>query len=206
MSPELAVRDASPVITWESSVPEGLIIEMLAHMDAGDRHKWTGDQDTRPLSELGRRQANRLCDALGRDPIDGLYSSAALRARQSIEPLAQRFAVPITVLPGLHETGWLPPPLWRTPNTASDIGPLGGSYAAGAAMRALDAIRTNHSAGRVVACTHGDVLPSLIVYLISAFDLDLPAPNHTRGGWYTLVFEDTRVDVQHHEILQDFPL
>jgi len=83
---------------------ESLIIEILAHMDAGDRRQWTGEQDTRPLSDLGRRQARRLCDELAREAIDALYSSPALRARQSIEPLAQRFGLPVTMLPGLHET------------------------------------------------------------------------------------------------------
>jgi broad specificity phosphatase PhoE len=184
-----------------------LIIEMLAHMDAGDRRKWGGDQDARPLSELGQRQANRLCDALARDPVHALYSSAALRARQTVEPLAQRFKLPVIILPGLHETdGWLPPPVWRDRRVPGDIEALGGAFAAGAGMQALGAIRANHSEGRVVACTHGDVLPSLIVYLIGALNLDLPAPNPTRGGWYTLVFEDQRVDVQHHDVLQDFPL
>ena len=183
-----------------------VIIEMFAHLDAGERQKWTTDQDTRPLSDLGRRQANRLCDALAGGRIDGVYSSAALQARQSIEPLARRFGLPISILPGLHETDeWLPPPLWRGRRSLAESGALGGSYAAGAAMRALTAIRSNHSGGRVAACTHGDVLPLLILYLVGALALDLPAPNDTRGGWYTVVFEGERIDVEHHEVLKNFP-
>jgi len=73
-------------------------------------------------------------------------------------------------------------------------------------MRALETIRRDHPAGRVATCTHGDVLPSLIVYLIGAYDLNLPAPNQGRGGWYTLALEGDRVEVQHHDILPDFPL
>ncbi len=185
---------------------KSLLIEIFTHMDAGDRWQWTAAQDTRPLSELGRRQAQRLCDELARDAIDALYSSDALRARQSIEPLAQRFGLPVTVLPGLHEIeGRLPPQAWQSERFPAND-PLGGAYAAGAAMRALDTIRANHSAGRVAACTHGDVLPSLIVYLIAAQELDLPAPNQTRGGWYTLLLEGDRVDVQHHDIVPNFPL
>lgn len=184
---------------------ESLIVELLAHMDAGDRRQWTTDQDTRPLSELGRRQAQRLCDELAREPIDALYSSAALRSRQSIEALAQRFALPITILPGLHETegGWLPPPAWRDRWVGND--PLGGAYAAGAGMQALRTIRANHRAGRVAACTHGDILPALIVYLMGAYGLDVPAPNPTRGGWYSLVLEGDGVKVRHHDVLTGFP-
>lgn len=184
---------------------ERLVIELFAHMAAGDRRQWTADQDTRPLSELGQRQGQRLCDELAAEPIDALYSSAALRSRQSIEPLAQRFGLPVTILPGLHETegSWLPPPAWRDRWASNE--PLGGAFAAGAGMQALQTMRANHGAGRVAACTHGDILPALIVYLMGAFELDVPAPNATRGGWYTLVLEGDGVHVRHHDVLPGFP-
>ena len=182
------------------------IIEIFAHMDVGDRRQWNPDQDTRPLSELGQHQAARLSDELARQPIHALYSSAALRARQSLEPLAQRFGLPVIVLPGLHETdSWLPPPRWRNEQFPAND-PLGGAYAAGLAMKAIETIRAKHSTGRVVACTHGDVLPSLICYLIGSYDQNLPSRNKTRGGWYTLVLEGDSIDVQHHDILPNFPL
>jgi broad specificity phosphatase PhoE len=175
-------------------------------MDAGDRRIWTEDQDTRPLSELRRRQAARICEALESQPFDGLYSSAALRSRQTLEPLAMRFGLPIQVLPGLHETdSWLPPPRWRNP-VFRDYDPLGGAYAAGGAMGALRTIRATHPSGRVAACSHGDVLPALVVYLIGDYRLELPAPNQTRGGWYTLRFSGQDVEVEHHDVLPGFPL
>ena len=34
-----------------------LTIDLLPHLDAGDRTTWQGDQNERPLSELGLRQA-----------------------------------------------------------------------------------------------------------------------------------------------------
>jgi hypothetical protein len=49
-------------------------------------------------------------------------------------------------------------------------------------------------------------LLALIGYLVGAFDLALPVPNQTRGGWYTLTFDDSRVQVEHHDVLPDFPL
>jgi 8-oxo-dGTP diphosphatase len=182
-----------------------LTIELFSHMDAGDRTKWTDPQDTRPLSDLGRAQAERLCNTLARAPIDALYSSAALRCRQSIEPLARAFRLPVTVLPGLHETdGWLPPVAWRDAFVSAEA--IGGAFAAGAAMRSLQAIRGANASGRVAACTHGDVLPVLVLYLAGAHDLDLPGPNPTRGGWYTLVFDGEQVGVHHHDVLPEFPL
>ena len=186
-------------------MPDKLIVEIFGHMDAGDRNQWTEDQDLRPLSELGRRQAERLCEALVTQPFDALYSSPAMRARQSLEPLAGRFGLPITSLSGLHETdGWLPPTAWRDGRAAAPD-PLGGAYAAGSAMQALSAIRTEHPAGRVAACSHGDVVPALIVYLIGAFELELPTPLDSRGGWYTLTLDGNRIDVEHHDKLPGFP-
>ena len=38
---------------WDMPIAP-LTIELLAHADAGDRTRWTGDQDARPLSELLR--------------------------------------------------------------------------------------------------------------------------------------------------------
>jgi hypothetical protein len=50
------------------------------------------------------------------------------------------------------------------------------------------------------------VLPALVGYLFGAYDLDLPAYNTTRGGWYTLRFEASEVGVEHHDVLPGFPL
>lgn len=175
-------------------------------MDAGDRRLWQADQDTRPLSELGIRQAKRMCDELAKAPVDALYSSAALRARQTIEPLAERFSLPIADLRGLHESdSWLPPPGWR--DVPSDMsGPLGGAFAAGLGMTALRQIVATYPDGRVVACSHGDVVPALIVYLMGSSGLDVPVFASTRGGWYTLTVAGANIDIELHEVLEGFPL
>jgi broad specificity phosphatase PhoE len=161
---------------------ERLFVELFADMDAGDRRLWTADQDTRPLSELGRQQARYLCDELAREPINAVYSSGALRCLQSIEPLADRYGLSITVLPGLHETGWLPPPHWRNESFPATDGPLGGAFAAGVGMQALRTIRANHRGGRVAACTHGDILPAIVLFLNGAYELGVPAPPTRRAA------------------------
>jgi 8-oxo-dGTP diphosphatase len=187
-----------------------LIVEWVAHMDAGDRRMWTADQDLRPLSEFGWRQAERLCAELATSSLDGLFSSPALRSRQTIEPLAKRFDLAIQVLPGLHEMGdWQPPDPWRRRDFAT-MDPLSGAYASGLAMSAVRTIRQLHPSGRVVACSHGDIQPALVLHLMGAYGLDvlppvLPPGPWMRGGWYTLLFEGERVEVEHHGVLPDFP-
>ena len=40
-----------------------LTIDLIPHLDAGDRTQWQGDQNQRPLSDLGLRQAHALAEA-----------------------------------------------------------------------------------------------------------------------------------------------
>jgi hypothetical protein len=56
-----------------------LTIELVAHMDADDRTVWKEDQNLRPLSELGKRQAERFCEAVSQERIE-----ACLAARPSV--------------------------------------------------------------------------------------------------------------------------
>ena len=164
-----------------------LTIELIAHVDAGDRRTWEGDQDERPLSELGRRQAQRFTELLAVAPVDSLFSSPALRCRQTIEPLATAFGLEIGVVPGLAESNEFA--------TASGWGEIhrpreayGGAQAAGRAFAALRQIRSNRENGRVVVCSHGDIVPVLVAFLSATYDLALPEPG-LRPIWYTLHFE-----------------
>jgi broad specificity phosphatase PhoE len=55
------------------------------------------------LSDPGREQADRLAAALRHDRIDALYSSPALRARQTAEPLERALGLAVEVDEGLAE-------------------------------------------------------------------------------------------------------
>lgn len=184
-------------MTGSSSIGS-LVVELVPHMDAGDRTLWKGDQDERPLSDLGRRQAETLAGMLAAAPVDALYSSPALRCRQTLAPLAARFGLPITVLPELRETdGFAPPAAW-----ADLTGPVAqltaGAHAAGRACAALRRIRSEHPSGRVVACSHGDLIPAAIAFLAAARAIPLPPQLRRRGDWYTLRFEDDGLEVAAH--------
>jgi 8-oxo-dGTP diphosphatase len=64
---------------------------------------------------------------------------------------------------------------------------VGGGWAAGRGLRALMTIAHHHPAARVVAASHGDIIPAFIVMLCTANDVPLPkVPD--RGGWYTVRF------------------
>lgn len=174
-------------------------IDLVPHMDAGDaaeKTKWAGRQDERPLTNLGQKQAAAQCEALASEQIDALYSSPALRARQTIEPLAERLGLAIEVIDGIGDLQtWHAPEGWD-PEREANV----GAQSAGFAMAALWDLQLAHPEGHVVACSHGHVIPALVSYLISAHDLeDVPELSH-RGQWYRVQMDGA--DVVRVELLE----
>lgn len=183
-----------------------LTIDLVAHMAAADRRSWKGEQDERPLTPLGQRQAERLADLMNHASIGALFVSPALRCRQTLAPLAERTGLSLTVVPELRETGGFPPPEgWDGPFWKDMRKQLGGAYAAGRGQAALRRIQMTMDSGRVVACSHGDLIPVLLAAVAGANGLRLsPAPEQ-RGGWHTLRFDDGKVAIDVHEAPVDFP-
>jgi phosphohistidine phosphatase SixA len=71
---------------------------LLRHAHAGDASRWEGDDDLRPLSAKGRRQAERLGRLLaaGRDEgPDLLVTSPRLRAAQTAELVGRALDIPV---------------------------------------------------------------------------------------------------------------
>ena len=64
---------------------------LLRHAHAGDPEGWSGDDDLRPLSEKGRRQASRLGQALAHwsEAPDLFVTSPRIRARETAELAAE---------------------------------------------------------------------------------------------------------------------
>lgn len=62
-------------------------LRLLRHADAGDPEKWTRPDAERPLSEKGRRQAERLGRLLAtaKDQPDLYLTSPKVRARETAE-------------------------------------------------------------------------------------------------------------------------
>jgi 8-oxo-dGTP diphosphatase len=178
-----------------------LIIDLVPHMDAGDRNAWTGDQNVRPLTELGRRQAEAIAEALTGDPIDALYASPALRCHQTIGPLAKRLGLEIETLAEFGEESWRLPDGW--PKGPND--PLIAGHAAGRAMAGIERIRKERAQGRVVVCSHGHIVPNLIAYLVGAHALTDVQDLKQRGQWYQIRFEGQTVEADLRQAAGVFP-
>lgn len=160
------------------------IIDLVPHMDAGDRNAWQGDQDERPLSDFGWEQARAQAEALADEKIDALYSSPALRARQTLEPLAERLGLEIHGLPEIGDNQ-----TWRVPDgwdPKDNRGVNVAAYSSGRAMAGMGKLETLFPEGHVVCCSHGHVIPALMAHLAGLYGLtDVPS-SFGRGQWYRM--------------------
>jgi phosphohistidine phosphatase SixA len=71
---------------------------LLRHGHAGNPREWTGDDALRPLSQKGRRQADRLGQFLAERAFapDSIISSPRLRARQTADIVADAIGIAVS--------------------------------------------------------------------------------------------------------------
>ena len=74
-------------------------LHLLRHADAGDRLAWAGPDDARPISEKGRRQAERLGRHLAATGVttDAVVTSPLLRALQTAEIVAAALGADVRI-------------------------------------------------------------------------------------------------------------
>jgi 8-oxo-dGTP diphosphatase len=165
-------------------------IELVPHLDAGDRALWRDDQNLRPLSDLGRRQAESIAEALAAGgPIDGLYSSPALRCVQTLDPLGARLGLSVEVVPDLIEG-----------HLDDDRFILGERC-----LNALQSLVAKHEGQRVVACSHGDLIPGLAEHVISRLGVPDTRRLERRGQWYTVRLDRDAIGLNLDLGPDDFP-
>lgn len=77
-------------------------VYLVRHAATGLEHVWLGQRDT-PLSDAGRRQAERLAAALRDSGADALFSSDLVRARETAAPLVRALNLTPMLVSGLRE-------------------------------------------------------------------------------------------------------
>ena len=108
---------------------------LVRHGTAGNRKNWSGDDRARPLDEKGRRQAQALAETLIHYPIRHILSSPYVRCTQTVEPLAERLALPVREAAELSE---------------------------GASADQVANLISGLNGGLAVLCTHGDVIERIV--------------------------------------------
>jgi broad specificity phosphatase PhoE len=132
---------------------------LIRHAHARPRKDWQGEDHLRPLSARGERQARALVKTLERYAPQRILSSPYDRCLATVQPLASRLSLRVEPLEDLAE---------------------GNGAAAIALVRAL-------AEEKVALCTHGDVIPDVLVALADEDRLDLgPRPRQAKGSVWVL--------------------
>ncbi len=110
----------------------------IRHASAGARGRLGYDNDlSRTLDAVGHDQAQAIVDLIGDRGVTEVYSSEAVRCRETVEPLATHIGTTVQIDAGLTE---------------------GQS-----ATMAIHLARTLASSDTTAAlCSHGDIIPDLI--------------------------------------------
>jgi 8-oxo-dGTP pyrophosphatase MutT (NUDIX family)/phosphohistidine phosphatase SixA len=135
------VVDAPKVLTYDrdrevldSAVGLAEPLYLIRHAKAGSRPHWGGDDDLRPLSTKGIRQAEGITAAFADRPLAAVISSPTVRCVQTVEQLAREHGLQVRTVE------WL----------AVGIRP--------------SVVRTEvlALAGPAVLCSHGEVIPDIV--------------------------------------------
>jgi len=113
---------------------------VLRHAVALSRSSWRGDDELRPLSRRGDRQAAKLARELATEPVGRVLASPARRCVATVAGIAEEVGRLVEIAPFLAE----------------------GSDGGNALQHILAITRSTEHPGVVVACTHGDVLVGVI--------------------------------------------
>jgi broad specificity phosphatase PhoE len=176
---------------------DDLVVELVPHAASIPRREWTGEDAARPLSAEGRGQAERLASAVDL-PVSAVCSSPARRCVQTVEPLARSRGLRVLVDDDLMTPdGTYQPAEWTEGVFAPIAEVLGRAGTAGRAVAALARMGAANPGGRVVACSHGDVIPALLAFLLQAYG-QAPPEIIDRGGWYRLRFAPPTLVIDAH--------
>jgi broad specificity phosphatase PhoE len=136
---------------------------LIRHAHAGTRKDWKGDDLLRPLSERGQRQARRLVESIDGWGVQRILTSPYSRCCETVGPLAKALGIKVEVTEALAE---------------------------GHGVEALQLVRSL-AHDKVALCTHGDVIPDVLVPLADEDRLDLgPRPRQAKGSVWVLETSD----------------
>lgn len=113
---------------------------LVRHAKAGNRDEWTGDDDLRPLSDAGQRQATALRPLLLAFRPEAVYSAPRLRCVQTVRAVASDIGCDVRLEAPLSEQTYASDP---------DAG-----------LRSLLSIAASHDTA--VVCSQGGVIPPLL--------------------------------------------
>ncbi|MFD9892836.1 NUDIX domain-containing protein [Amycolatopsis sp. NPDC059027] len=140
------------------ALPAELTTVLLArHAKAGKREDWNGDDDLRPLSDAGQRQAQALRELLAFYRPDRVLSAPRLRCVQTVHGIAEDLGTEVRHEPLLSEEGYWPDPVLGVARLLAIAG----------------------DGGTPLICSQGGVIPDIVSALADRDGVELSA---SRGG------------------------
>jgi 8-oxo-(d)GTP phosphatase len=115
-------------------------VYLIRHAKAGSRQMWHGEDDLRPLTTKGVRQAAGIAASFEDRPVARVLSSPTVRCVDTVEPIARRHGLRVETV------------AWLGVGASPDV--------TRAAVLGLG--------GPAVVCSHGEVIPHLVEALAEA--------------------------------------
>ena len=143
---------------------------VVRHAEAGTKGSWDGPDMLRPLSPLGRLQAQGLVVRLEDYPVERILSSPTLRCHQTVEPLAQDRLLPI-----------------------EDVAALGVDAGPGEVV----ALFWDQGLQDAVLCTHGETIGRLLGQLVADGLVDEASLHWPKGSTWLLQRAGRRVHARY---------
>lgn len=145
---------------------------LVRHAKAGTRADWDGDDNQRPLSDAGRRQAEALRTMLALWGPRTVHSATRLRCTETVAPLAADLGTTTVEEPLLSEEGYWPD--------------------REAGVHRLREIAT--STPLSVVCSQGGVIPDVVTRLAEAGRVAIEEPVRSKkGSVWALHFRDAGI-------------
>lgn len=138
---------------------------LVRHGKSGARSDWTEADELRPLSKAGRRQAEAIVATFRDREVDRIVSSPYVRCVQTVRPLALDRRLPVETSDALAE---------------------------GAATQDAVALLAEVDSGPAVLCSHGDVIPALVLHFMERGMLVTGERDWRKGSIWLLEREDGR--------------
>ncbi len=165
---ELVTRDTDREVLAEfAAAPADLATVLLVrHAKAGKRDHWPGDDDLRPLSSAGWRQAEGLRAMLPLWAPSRVHSAPRVRCVETVQGVADDLGAGVLLEPRLSEEGYWPD---------RDAG----------LVRLLE---ITDGVGVPVVASQGGVIPDVVSTLASLSGLWLPEVPCKKGSTWVLSF------------------
>lgn len=170
-----ATRDSDREILEKfASIPyDSFPLIMLRHAKALAREEWQGEDEDRPLQQLGQQQARRMLSLYQVYGLAQIHTSDAVRCHDTVEQMAKALGIALTITNKVSEYTWK-----KNKEKAIDY--------------AKELVKVNEP---VVLCSHNPVLPRMMEKLTKKIDFDYPS-NKLEPGEAWILHHDKKEVLQ----------